>query len=134
MKQGEKLTKVLVDYWNDQKLAQGLEFEHLRAELEEREQINLKTWQQILEILERIKDGVQEEQEARRSTANRIIKQASKVRLIEPTQSLSSTPGSSSTQSTIPSMDPKPQRQKENKKQDASNAKKQPSQIMLLKF
>ena len=24
---GVKLTKVLVDYWNDQKLAQGLEFE-----------------------------------------------------------------------------------------------------------
>ena len=26
---GEKLTKVLVDYWNDQKLAQGPEFERL---------------------------------------------------------------------------------------------------------
>ena len=90
----EKLTKVLVDYWNDQKLAQGLEFECLRAELEEKEQIDSETWQQILEILEEIKDGVQEEQKARRPTSNRIIKQASKVRLIEPTQSLSSTLGS----------------------------------------
>ena len=57
---GEKLTKVLVDYWNDQKLAQRLEFERLRAELEKREQIDSETWQQILEILEKIKDGVQE--------------------------------------------------------------------------
>ena len=40
---GEKLTKALVDYWNYQKVAQGLEFECLRAELEEREQINSET-------------------------------------------------------------------------------------------
>ena len=101
-------------YWNDQKLAQGLEFECLKAELEEREQIDSKTWQQILEILEKIKDGVQEEQKSQRP-ANRIIKQASKVRLTEPTQSLNSIPGSSLTQSTNPSMEPKPQRLKENK-------------------
>ena len=67
-----------MDYWNDQKLAQGLEFERLRAELEDREQIDSETWQQIVEILEKIKDGVQEEQRSWRQT-NRIIKQASKV-------------------------------------------------------
>ena len=75
---GVKLTKVLVDYWNDQKLAQGLEFEQLLAELEDREQIDSETWQQILEILEKITDGVQEEQKSQGPT-NRIIKQASKV-------------------------------------------------------
>ena len=75
---GVKLTKVLVDYWNDQKLAQRLEFEQLPAELEDREQIDSETWQQILEILEKIKDGVQDEQRSQRPT-NRIIKQASKV-------------------------------------------------------
>ena len=112
----EKLTKVLVHYWNDQKLTQGLQFEHLRAELEEREQIDPETWQQILEILKKIRDRVQEEQKSQRPTANRIIKQASKVRLIEPTQSLNSIPRSSLTQSTNPSMEPKPQRPKENKK------------------
>ena len=108
---GEKLTKVLVDYWNDQKLAQGLEFEQLQAELEEREQIDSETWQQSLEILEKIKDGVQEEQKLWRP-ANRIIKQASKVRLIEPAQSLNSIAGSSLTQSTNPSMEPKPPKTK----------------------
>ena len=111
----EKLTKVLVDYWNDQKVAQGLEFKCLRAELEEREQIDPETWQQILEILEKIKDGVQEEQKSWRPTTNRIIKQASKVQLIEPTQSLNSIPGSSLTQSTNPSTEPKLQGQKETK-------------------
>ena len=95
---GEKLTKVLINYWQDQQTIQQLEFERLRAELEEREQINQETWQQVTDILNKIKEGVQEEQKARRPTSNRIIKQASKVRLIEPTQSQSSTPMSSSTQ------------------------------------
>ena len=81
---GEKLTKVLINYWQD--------------------------------ILNKIKEGVQEEQKARRPTSNRIIKQASKVRLIEPTQSQSSTPMSLSTQSTNLSLEPKPQRLKESKK------------------
>ena len=65
---------------------------------------------------EQNQEGVQEEQKARRPTSNRIIKQASKVRLIELTQSQSSTPMSSSTQSTNLSLDPKPQRLKESKK------------------
>ena len=113
---GEKLTKVLINYWQDQQTIQQLEFERLRAELEEREQINQETWQQVTDILNKIKEGVQEEQKARRLTSNRIIKQASKVRLIEPTQSQSSTPMSSSTQSTNLSLEPKPQRLKESKK------------------
>ena len=66
--------------------------------------------------LEKIKEGVQEEQKAQRPTPNRIIKQASKVRLIELTQSQSSTPMISSTQSTNLSLEPKPQRLKESKK------------------
>ena len=41
---GEKLTKVLINYWQDQQTIQQLEFERLRAELEEREQINQETW------------------------------------------------------------------------------------------
>ena len=48
----------------------------------------------VLEILEKIKDGIQEEQRSQRPT-NKIIKQASKVQLIEPAQSLNSIPGSS---------------------------------------
>ena len=128
---GEKLTKVLINYWQDQQTIQQLEFERLRAELEEREQINQETWQQVTDILNKIKEGVQEEQKARRPTSNRIIKQASKVRLIEPTQSQSSTPMSSSTQSTNLSLDPKPQRLKESKKRDASRVEKQPSQISV---
>ena len=32
---GEKLTKVLINYWQDQQTIQQLEFERLRAELEE---------------------------------------------------------------------------------------------------
>ena len=107
---------MLINYWQDQQTIQQLEFERLRAELEEREQINQETWQQVTDILNKIKEGVQEEQKARRPTSNRIIKQASKVRLIEPTQSQSSTPMSSSTQSTNLSLDPKPQRLKESKK------------------
>ena len=66
--------------------------------------------------LDKIKEGVQEEQKAQRPISNRIIKQASKVRLIEPTQSQRSTPMSSSTQSTNLSLEPKPQRLKESKK------------------
>ena len=128
---GEKLTKVLINYWQDQQTIQQLEFEHLRAELEKREQINQKTWQQVTDILDKIKEGVQEEQKARRPTPNRIIKQASKVRLIEPTQSQSSTPMSLSTQSTNLSLEPKPQRLKESKKRDASRVEKQPSQISV---
>ena len=128
---GEKLTKVLINYWQDQQTIQQLEFERLRAELEEREQINQETWQQVTDILNKIKEGVQEEQKAWRPTSNRIIKQASKVRLIEPTQSQSSTPMNSSTQSTNLSLDPKPQRLKESKKRDASRVEKQPSQISV---
>ena len=122
---------MLINYWQDQQTIQQLEFEHLRAELEEREQINQETWQQVTDILNKIKEGVQEEQKARRLTSNRIIKQASKVRLIEPTQSQSSTPMSSSTQSTDLSLEPKPQRLKESKNRDASRAEKQPSQISV---
>ena len=128
---GEKLTKVLINYWQDQQTIQQLEFEHLRAELEEQEQINQETWQQVTDILNKIKEGVQEEQKTRRPTSNRIIKQASKMRLIEPTQSQSSTPMSSSTQSTNLSLEPKPQRLKESKKQDALRVEKQPSQISV---
>ena len=122
---------MLINYWQDQQTIQQLEFECLRAELEEREQINQETWQQVTDILNKIKEGVQEEQKARRLTSNRIIKQASKVILIEPTQSQSSTPMSSSTQSTNLSLEPKPQRLKESKNRDASRAEKQPSQISV---
>ena len=59
------------------------------------------------------------------------LKQASKVRLIEPTQSQSITPMSSSTQSTNLSLEPKAQRLKESKKRDASRVEKQPSQISV---
>ena len=66
---GEKLTKVLINYWQDQQTIQQLEFECLRAELEEREQINQETWQQVTDILNKIKEGVQEEQKAWRPTS-----------------------------------------------------------------
>ena len=122
---------MLINYWQDQQTTQQLESECLRAELEEREQINQETWQQVTDILDKIKEGVQEEQKAWRPTSNRIIKQASKVRLIEPTQSQSSTPMSSSTQSTNLSLEPKPQRPKESKMQDASRIEKQPLQISV---
>ena len=78
MKTGEKLTKVLINYWQDQQTIQQLEFKRLRAELEEQEQINQETWQQVTDILNKIKEGEQEEQKAQRPTSNRIIKQASK--------------------------------------------------------
>ena len=113
---GERLTKVLIDYWQDQQTVQQLESKCLRVELEEREQINQDTWKQITDILEKIKEGVQEEQKTWRPISNRIIKQALKVRLIEPTQSQSITPMSSSTQSTNLSLEPKAQRLKESKK------------------
>ena len=74
----------------------------------------------MTEILDKIKVGVQEEQKAQRLTPNRIIKHASKVRLIELTQSQSSTPMSLSAQSTNLSLEPKPQRLKKSKKRDAS--------------
>ena len=128
---GEKLTKVLINYWQDQQTIQQLESKHLRAELEECEQISQATWWQMTDILDKIKEGVQEEQRAWRPTSNRIIKQASKVRLIEPTQSQSITPMSSSTQSTNLSLEPKAQRLKESKKQDTIRIEKQPSQISV---
>ena len=53
---------MLINYWQDQQTIQQLEFECLRAELEEREQINQETWQQVTDILDKIKEGVQEEQ------------------------------------------------------------------------
>ena len=124
-------TLIYTYYWQDQQTTQQLESERLRAELEEQEQINQETWQQVTDILDKIKEGVQEEQKAWRPTSNRIIKQASKVKLIEPTQSQSSTPMSLSTQSTNLSLEPKPQRLKESKKQDASRVEKQPSQISV---
>ena len=122
---------MLINYWQDQQTTQQLESERLRAELEEWEQINQETWQQVTDILNKIKEGVQEEQKARRPISNRIIKQASKVRLIELAQSQSSTPMSSSTQSTNLSLEPKPQRLKESKKPDTSRVEKQPSQISV---
>ena len=82
-----------------------------------------------MNILDKIRDNVKEEQQYRRPPTNRVIKQASKVRLVEPTQSVNSTQGTSSTPSI--NMDPQPQRQKEGKKQDASRMEKRQSETSV---
>ena len=46
---------MLINYWQDQQTTQQLESEHLRAELEEWEQINQETWQQVTDILDKSK-------------------------------------------------------------------------------
>ena len=82
-----------------------------------------------MNILDKIRDNVKEEQQDRRPPTNRVIKQASKVRLIEPTQSVNSTQGTSSTPSI--NTDPQPQRQKEGKKQDTFRMEKRRSQTSV---
>ena len=61
---------------------------------------------QVTDILNKIKEGVQEETESPETDIQQNHQASFKRRLIEPTQSQSSTPMSSSTQSTNLSLEP----------------------------
>ena len=110
---GEKLTNILIEYWENQVQEVSYEQERLKAELDERKELQEGQWEQIQEILDKVKNAVQEETSKRREQRDRPIKQASKFRLVA--TETTTTEAQASTSSTLA---PKPQR--ENKKRDAS--------------
>ena len=84
---GITLTTILVEYWTGQLETLHIEFEKVKAQLEERENITEEQWNEIREILENVSQAVREELIKRRTQFRRDPnRQASKVRLIQPEQ------------------------------------------------
>ena len=84
-----KLTELLASHWEDQKLALDLEYQRLRTELEEKQICTEEQWNNIETILMKIKTEIEEESNRRRPK-QRVIRQASKIRIIDPENPTSS--------------------------------------------